>query len=81
MVACLRKGVSLKPPKLLGQDPLAIDSRQRDVTGFLGWRGSGVETRGNSANMPAYTALGGNFGPDRHRCGLDPTGCQSIQRV
>ena len=59
-------------PKLLGQDPLAIESRNRDITGYLGWRGSGVETRGNSAvdialwdifgkaaNMPIHTALGG----------------------
>ncbi|MEY3675022.1 MAG: D-galactonate dehydratase, partial [Pseudomonadota bacterium] len=59
-------------PKLVGQDPLAIESRMRDVTGYLGWRGSGVETRGNSAvdialwdifgkaaGMPVYTALGG----------------------
>ena len=59
-------------PKLLDQDPLAIESRNRDITGYLGWRGSGVETRGNSAvdialwdifgkaaNMPIHTALGG----------------------
>ena len=59
-------------PKLLGQDPLAIEARNRDITGYLGWRGSGVETRGNSAvdialwdifgkaaNMPIHTALGG----------------------
>jgi L-alanine-DL-glutamate epimerase-like enolase superfamily enzyme len=59
-------------PKLLGQDPLAIEARNRDLTGYLGWRGSGVETRGNSAvdialwdifgkaaNMPVHTALGG----------------------
>jgi galactonate dehydratase len=59
-------------PKLLGQNPLAIESRNRDITGYLGWRGSGVETRGNSAvdialwdifgkaaNMPVHTALGG----------------------
>ncbi len=59
-------------PKLLGQDALAIESRNRDITGYLGWRGSGVETRGNSAvdialwdifgkaaNMPVHTALGG----------------------
>ncbi|MDB5744410.1 MAG: dehydratase [Polaromonas sp.] len=59
-------------PKLLGQDPLAIEARNRDLTGYLGWRGSGVETRGNSAvdialwdifgkaaNMPLHTALGG----------------------
>ena len=59
-------------PKLLGQDPLAIEARNRDINGYLGWRGSGVETRGNSAvdtalwdifgkaaNMPVHTALGG----------------------
>ena len=59
-------------PKLIGKDPLAIESRNRDITGYLGWRGSGAETRGNSAvdialwdifgkaaNMPVYTALGG----------------------
>jgi galactonate dehydratase len=59
-------------PRLLGRDPLAIEARNRDLTGYLGWRGSGVETRGNSAvdialwdlfgkaaNMPVHTALGG----------------------
>lgn len=59
-------------PRLLGRDPLAIEARARDLTGYLGWRGSGVETRGNSAldialwdlfgqaaGMPLYTALGG----------------------
>ncbi len=58
--------------RLLGCDPLAIEARNRDLTGYLGWRGSGVETRGNSAvdialwdlfgkaaNMPLHTALGG----------------------
>ena len=64
-------------PKLIGKDPLAIESRNRDVTGYLGWRGSGAETRGNSAvdialwdifgkaaNMPVYTALGGKSRDD-----------------
>ncbi len=59
-------------PKLLGKDPLAIEARNRELTGYLGWRGSGVETRGNSAvdialwdlfgkaaGMPVHTALGG----------------------
>ena len=59
-------------PRLVGTDPLAIESRNRDLTGYLGWRGSGVETRGNSAldialwdifgkaaGMPVHTALGG----------------------
>jgi L-alanine-DL-glutamate epimerase-like enolase superfamily enzyme len=55
-------------PKLVGTDPLAIESRNRDITGYLGWRGSGVETRGNSAvdialwdifGKAVHTALGG----------------------
>ena len=59
-------------PKLIGKNPLDIEARNKDITGYLGWRGSGVETRGNSAvdialwdifgkaaNMPIHTALGG----------------------
>ncbi len=59
-------------PRLVGTDPLAIEARNRDLTGYLGWRGSGVETRGNSAvdialwdifgqaaGLPLHTALGG----------------------
>jgi galactonate dehydratase len=59
-------------PKLVGKDPLQIEARNKDITGYLGWRGSGVETRGNSAvdialwdifgkaaGMPVHTALGG----------------------
>ena len=42
-------------PKLLGKDPLAIEVRNKDMMGHLGWRGSGVETRGSSA---VHTALG-----------------------
>ncbi|HLL17256.1 MAG TPA: mandelate racemase/muconate lactonizing enzyme family protein [Rubrivivax sp.] len=58
--------------KLLGQDPLAIEACNTALTGYLGRRGSGVETRGNSAldialwdlfgkaaGMPLHTALGG----------------------
>ncbi|NDA99446.1 MAG: mandelate racemase/muconate lactonizing enzyme family protein [Betaproteobacteria bacterium] len=64
-------------PKLLGKNPLAIESRNRELTGYLGWRGSGAETRGNSAidialwdifgkaaNMPLHTALGGKSRDD-----------------
>ena len=36
-------------PKLLGRDPLEIDRISRDLTGYLGFRSTGVETRGNSA--------------------------------
>jgi len=36
-------------PKLIGQDPLAIDRIAKDVVGYLGFRSSGIEMRGNSA--------------------------------
>ena len=36
-------------PKLLGRDPLAIDRIARDLTGYLGFRATGAEMRGNSA--------------------------------
>lgn len=59
-------------PYLLGQDPLAIDRHARALYGYLGFRSSGVETRGNSAidialwdifgkhaGLPVYQLLGG----------------------
>jgi L-alanine-DL-glutamate epimerase-like enolase superfamily enzyme len=36
-------------PKVLGRDPLAIDRLAKDLTGYLGFRSTGAETRGNSA--------------------------------
>ncbi|MGE0799640.1 MAG: mandelate racemase/muconate lactonizing enzyme family protein [Lautropia sp.] len=36
-------------PKLLGTDPIRIEARNASLANYLGWRGSGVETRGNSA--------------------------------
>ena len=36
-------------PYLLGEDPLQIDRHAKSLTGYLGFRSSGVETRGNSA--------------------------------
>ncbi|MEQ9688695.1 MAG: mandelate racemase/muconate lactonizing enzyme family protein [Bauldia litoralis] len=36
-------------PKLLGRDPLAIDRIAKDLNGYLGFRSSGAEVRGNSA--------------------------------
>lgn len=36
-------------PKLLGRDPRAIDRIARDLTGYLGFRATGAEMRGNSA--------------------------------
>jgi galactonate dehydratase len=59
-------------PKLIGRDPLAIDSISKDLTGYLGFRSTGVEMRGNSAidiglwdlfgkatNLPLAQLLGG----------------------
>ncbi len=36
-------------PILMGRDPLRIDLIAADLTGYLGFRSTGVETRGNSA--------------------------------
>jgi L-alanine-DL-glutamate epimerase-like enolase superfamily enzyme len=36
-------------PKVVGRDPLAIDRLAKELTGYLGFRATGVETRGNSA--------------------------------
>jgi galactonate dehydratase len=60
-------------PRLLGRDPLQIEAINRDLLGYLGWRGAGVETRGNSAidialwdifgkalGVPVSVGLGGN---------------------
>jgi len=59
-------------PKIVGRDPLQIEAINRDLLGYLGWRGAGVETRGNSAvdialwdifgkalGVPVSVALGG----------------------
>ena len=59
-------------PQLLGQDSSRIDYIARKLYGYLGFRGSGVETRGNSAidialwdlwgkrtAQPVYQLLGG----------------------
>lgn len=59
-------------PYLLGKDPLRIDLHGRNLYGYIGYRSSGVEMRGNSAldialwdllgkasNQPVYQLLGG----------------------
>ena len=59
-------------PRVLGRDPLEIESLSRSLVGYLGWRGSGVETRAASAfdlalwdlygkvtRQPLYQLLGG----------------------
>ncbi|NKC12739.1 MAG: mandelate racemase/muconate lactonizing enzyme family protein [Gammaproteobacteria bacterium] len=59
-------------PLLLGADPLAIESINRSLTPYVGYAGTGVESRGRSAvdlalwdlfgqaaNLPVYQLLGG----------------------
>ena len=59
-------------PRVLGRDPLEIEALTRSLTGYLGWRGSSVETRAASAfdialwdlygkvcGQPLYQVLGG----------------------
>jgi galactonate dehydratase len=59
-------------PRVLGRDPLEIERLSRELVGYLGFRGSGVETRAASAfdialwdlygkysNQPLYQLLGG----------------------
>jgi L-alanine-DL-glutamate epimerase-like enolase superfamily enzyme len=36
-------------PRVIGRDPLEIDALSRDLVGYLGFRSSGAEVRGNSA--------------------------------
>ena len=60
-------------PKLLGKDPLAIEARNEDSMGYPGWRGSGVETRGNSA---VDIALWDIFGMGRQHAGAYRAGGQ-----
>ncbi len=36
-------------PRVIGQDPLEIDRLSRDLVGYLGFRSTGAEMRGNSA--------------------------------
>ena len=36
-------------PRVIGRDPLEIDKLSADLVGYLGFRSSGTEVRGNSA--------------------------------
>lgn len=36
-------------PRVIGRDPLAVDALSRDLVGYLGFRSTGAEARGNSA--------------------------------
>lgn len=48
-------------PKLLGHDPRQIDKIARDLTGYLGFRATGAEMRGNSAIDIALWDLFGKY--------------------
>ncbi|MGI9252162.1 MAG: mandelate racemase/muconate lactonizing enzyme family protein, partial [Thermomicrobiales bacterium] len=48
-------------PAMLGQDPLRIDKHARALYGYVGYRSSGVEMRGNSAFDIALWDLFGKF--------------------
>jgi galactonate dehydratase len=48
-------------PRLLGRDPLAIDRIAKDLVGYLGFRSTGAEARGNSAVDIALWDLYGKF--------------------
>lgn len=64
-------------PRVIGRNPLEIDALSRDLTGYLGFRSSGAEMRGNSAfdialwdlfgkatEMPVAQLLGGFTRPE-----------------
>jgi galactonate dehydratase len=48
-------------PKLIGRNPLQIDLIAKEISGYLGFRSSGVEMRGNSALDIALWDLFGKF--------------------
>jgi len=48
-------------PRLLGRDPLQIDKIAKDLTGYLGFRATSAEMRGNSAIDIALWDLFGKF--------------------
>jgi len=48
-------------PKVIGRDPLQIDKLAADLVGYVGYRSSGAEMRGNSAFDIALWDLFGKF--------------------
>ena len=55
-------------PRLIGKDPSQIEELTRNMRGYLGWRGSGVETRAASAvNIALWDLAGKALGVPLHR--------------
>ncbi len=55
-------------PKLIGKDPSQIEELTRQMRGYLGWRGSGVETRAASAvNIALWDLAGKALGVPLHQ--------------
>ncbi len=65
-------------PKIVGRDPLAIEALNTLLANYLGWRSSGVETRGNSA---VDIALWDLFGKAHGRPVADMLGGRSRERI
>ncbi|MBX9944019.1 MAG: mandelate racemase/muconate lactonizing enzyme family protein [Reyranella sp.] len=65
-------------PKLLGRDPMQIEAVNRSLINYLGWRGTGVETRGNSA---IDIALWDIFGKAIGRPVCEALGGKSRERI
>ena len=65
-------------PKLHGRDPMQIEAVNRDLMNYLGWRGTGVETRGNSA---IDIALWDIFGKAIGRPVCEALGGKSRERI
>ena len=45
-------------PILLGKDPLEIERRGKELIGYLGWRSTGAESRGNFRDRGARPLCG-----------------------
>jgi L-alanine-DL-glutamate epimerase-like enolase superfamily enzyme len=65
-------------PKLIGRDPVQIEAINRSLINYLGWRGTGVETRGNSAIDIALWDL---FGKAIGRPVCEALGGKSRERI
>jgi galactonate dehydratase len=65
-------------PRLIGRDPIQIEAINKSLINYLGWRGTGVETRGNSAIDIALWDL---FGKATGRPVCEALGGRSRERI